>query len=133
MPRASAIYGTFAIERGPLVYCIEQADNPGVCLPDLRIDPDPRLRAVPGPALVPGLVAVATDARLVEPPPAGAWAYGSSEDETGARSPRASIGLLAIPYFAWANRGGNAMRVWIPVDHAAAPPRAPDNQKADQR
>jgi DUF1680 family protein len=27
---------------------------------------------------------------------------------------RQSIPLVAVPYYAWANRGANAMRVWIP-------------------
>jgi DUF1680 family protein len=130
MPRASAIYGTVAIERGPLVYCIEQADNPGICLADLRFAPRPELRAVPGPDLVPGLVAVATEARVAEPPAIGAWAYASPpSEEPAAAAPRDAVRVTAIPYFAWANRGGNAMRVWIPVDHSVVAGGASDQER----
>ena len=29
-------------------------------------------------------------------------------------SPRKPVRVTALPYYAWANRGANAMRVWIP-------------------
>jgi len=34
---------------------------------------------------------------------------------TLSQRPRQKASLVAIPYFAWANRGANAMRVWIPA------------------
>jgi hypothetical protein len=33
--------------------------------------------------------------------------------------------LLAVPYFAWANRSGGAMRVWIPAAEYPAPGASP--------
>src|SRR4051812_18512251 len=40
-PRIDAVRGCVALARGPLVYCIEQADHPGdVPVEDLRLDPD---------------------------------------------------------------------------------------------
>ena len=39
-PRIDAIRGCVALARGPLVYCIEQADHPAdVAVEDLRLDP----------------------------------------------------------------------------------------------
>jgi DUF1680 family protein len=32
--------------------------------------------------------------------------------------PRTRANLIAIPYYAWANREPGAMRVWIPRAHA---------------
>ena len=29
--------------------------------------------------------------------------------------PRAAVTLRAVPYYAWANRGPGAMRVWVPA------------------
>jgi DUF1680 family protein len=113
MPRASAVYGTIAIERGPLVYCVEQADNGDIPLGDVRVAPRPLLADGAGPDLVPGLVAVTVEAGVVPAPEAGAFAYrpaGAVEGTT------ARATLTAIPYFAWANRGGNAMRVWLPTE-----------------
>ena len=37
-PRIDGIRDCVAIERGPLVYCVEAADNPGADLADLSID-----------------------------------------------------------------------------------------------
>ena len=46
-PRIDAVRGCVALARGPLVYCIEQADHPaGVAVEDLRLDP----AAPPAPA-----------------------------------------------------------------------------------
>src|SRR5215213_11344017 len=58
-PRVDAVRGCLAIERGPLVYCVEEADAPaGAILDDLRLDPAAELRAVPSPDLLGGIVAV---------------------------------------------------------------------------
>ncbi len=39
-PRVDAIRGCVAIERGPLVYCIEAADNEGIDLAAVALDTD---------------------------------------------------------------------------------------------
>jgi hypothetical protein len=109
-PRIDAVRGCVALARGPLVYCIEQADHPAdVAVEDLRLDP----AAPPEPAgAAPELGVPVT---LVGP----ATVRSSVVDElypahpTGTTSKPAE--LTAIPYFRWANRGPNAMRVWIPT------------------
>ncbi|MCU1432488.1 MAG: glycosyl hydrolase, partial [Actinotalea sp.] len=116
MPRASAIHGCIAIERGPLVYCIEQADNPGLHLGDLRVDTRRPPTDVIGPDLVDGLVAVTVEGRVVPPPPSHGPAYRPITAPSSAHVDADAYGvtLTAIPYLAWANRGSNAMRVWLP-------------------
>ncbi|MGI8868548.1 MAG: glycoside hydrolase family 127 protein [Mycobacteriales bacterium] len=88
--RIDAIRGSVAIERGPLVYCLEQADQPaGPALGDVRLDAGPlseRWRA----DLLGGVVTV-------------------TARDAGGRE------LVAVPYFGWANRGAGPMRVWIPA------------------
>ncbi len=84
--------GKAAIERGPLVYCIEAADNTAsgtssvanLTLP-LATPLSHEFRA----DLLNGLEVIT----------------GKTGDQT----------MTAIPYFAWANRGRGDMRVWIPV------------------
>ncbi|WP_022881921.1 glycoside hydrolase family 127 protein [Gryllotalpicola ginsengisoli] len=94
-PRVDAVRGSVAVRRGPLVYAIEQADQPdGVVLDDLRVDPDANYAAQHRPDLLGGVTtlsfpAVGPDGQRVQ--------------------------LTAIPYFAWANRGIGPMRVWIPT------------------
>jgi hypothetical protein len=93
-PYIEADRGRVAILRGPIVYCVEEADNPGVM--DLRLPADPGFTHEFVPGLLGG-VSVVT---------------GTATD--GKR-------FTAIPYFAWDNRGAgtapaphNGMMVWIP-------------------
>jgi DUF1680 family protein len=99
-PRIDAVRGCVALERGPLVYCIETADlPPGVTLEEVTVAPDLRPEPVDRPDLAPGVVGLALPAAQVP------------FDGT----PERPIDIGAIPYFAWANRAVEAMRVWIPV------------------
>jgi DUF1680 family protein len=101
-PRVDASRGCLAIERGPLVYCIEEADAPaGAIVDDLRIDPAAELRAVPAPDELGGIVAVEAPGRH-QPP-----------DDVPALD--GAVTLRAIPYSHWGNRGEGAMRVWVPT------------------
>lgn len=111
-PRVDADRGCLALERGPLVYCLEAVDHPGVRLDDLRLDPTQPVTAVPQRGEL-GDIVVLRAAGMLPARPAGSWwPYGPSEaaDDTG--SP---VELTAVPYFAWGNRAPGAMRVWVPV------------------
>ncbi len=111
-PRIDAIRGSLAIQRGPLVYCLEATDHPDANLMDIRLDEtavlytDWREDVLPG-----GLMVVQTLGFLAE---TADWLQGLYRRFNGDGGPRQSIPLLAVPYYAWANRGANAMRVWIP-------------------
>ncbi|HEU4899179.1 MAG TPA: beta-L-arabinofuranosidase domain-containing protein [Actinomycetota bacterium] len=103
-PRVDAVRGCVAVERGPLVYCLESADlPPGVALEDLRWDPRREPAEVPRPDLADAVVGIAVP--VVRGLAAGGPA--AADGETG-------LTAGAVPYFAWANRGAGAMRVWIP-------------------
>ncbi|GLY40287.1 hypothetical protein Amsp01_063100 [Amycolatopsis sp. NBRC 101858] len=105
-PRIDAVRGCVAVTRGPLVYCLEQADLPeGVTLEDVRIDPAARFAEGRLPD-----VPVTLTARGSVEPPASDELYGA-----GARAPGEPVELTAIPYFLWGNRTPGPMRVWIPV------------------
>jgi uncharacterized protein len=89
-PRAQANTGRFALERGPLVYCAEGADNGGRVLD--RVFPGPvRLETRARPDLLGGITLI----RMIE---------DSGEP------------LTLIPYYAWCHRGPNEMRVWFPTE-----------------
>jgi hypothetical protein len=96
------------------VYCFEEHDLPdGVDLADVRLAAEPRL-ADAGPietlAAMPGVTADAIVNSL------DGWREVDYRDvrELGAPAPAAPTRLLAVPYFAWANRSEGAMRVWVP-------------------
>ncbi|MCL2865838.1 MAG: glycoside hydrolase family 127 protein [Lachnospiraceae bacterium] len=98
--------GHVAIMRGPLVYCIEQVDN-GPLLGTFRlVDEDP-ITAVASPkGLSPEAVALRVPA----------YQYRQVEEAlyTKQKSNLVPSQLTLIPYFLWANRGENEMRVFIP-------------------
>ncbi len=89
-PQVRGCRGRVALTRGPLVYCLESVDNPGVDVLNVRIDPQ-SARAEPAPGLLDGV-----------------WVLrGQSVDGRE---------LLAIPYALWANRGESQMAVWLATD-----------------
>jgi uncharacterized protein len=115
--RIDAVRGTVALEHGPLVYCVESIDLPGpAALEDIEVDLPLELRSVKRSDLVDDTVGLSFTAVRRGKEPAG-WPYPSIDDRDRARLDEATsvIEARAIPYFAWANRSVDAMRVWIPV------------------
>jgi uncharacterized protein len=80
----------FAVERGPLVYCAEGADNGGAVLERIFGGPV-RFETQERSELLGGLTTV----KMVP---------------EGQEAP-----LTLIPYYAWCHRGPNEMRVWFPT------------------
>jgi DUF1680 family protein len=109
-PRASAIRGCVAIERGPLVYCLEEEDHGDVNLADLRLPLDSVLTSEASD-LFGGSVVVHADAFVASAEPDD-WPYASIGDPVPQSVPAR---ITAIPYYLWANRRAGAMRVWIPA------------------
>ncbi|OYX19555.1 MAG: hypothetical protein B7Z16_07590 [Algoriphagus sp. 32-45-6] len=92
-PEVSENIGRIAIQRGPLVYCIEGTDNAGT-VSELTVSDTPNYQVEELQIL---------DERVL--------AVRFSGNKAGeAKS------VLAIPYYTWANRGPNEMRVWIPKE-----------------
>jgi uncharacterized protein len=111
-PRIDAVRGCLAIERGPLVYCVEGADAPAG-VDDLRLDPAAPLRDVERADLLGGIVAVEAGGAQA---PADDWDPDWAYAPAGAAVP--AVGeerLSAVPYALWGNRGNGPMRVWIPT------------------
>jgi DUF1680 family protein len=99
-----AVRGCVAVERGPLVYCFEQADQPaGTRVDDLLLAPGGVLAEVP--VTLDGVgetIQVRVPARALGP--GGEPPSGPAEDVTA----------VGVPYFQWDNRDGGPMRVWMP-------------------
>jgi DUF1680 family protein len=111
-PRVDAIRGSLAIERGPLVYCLEQIDQePNLNLLDVRIAPEASLQATRREDLLGGVVTIEAQGAAVD---IGAWQDELYRPAPVEDLPRREVTLTAVPYYAWANRGLGAMRVWIP-------------------
>ncbi|WP_405846386.1 glycoside hydrolase family 127 protein [Streptomyces sp. NBC_01518] len=113
-PRVDAVRGCAAIERGPLVYCLEQVDVPGGGLDDIVLDATRPLAVKHRPDLLGGVttvVAAGYRRRLAED---GSW-WPYRAPAPGAAPTGDLVELTAIPYYAWANRQDGAMRVWLPT------------------
>jgi uncharacterized protein len=109
--RVRADYGKTAIQRGPLVYCLEEADN-GPQLGLLRLPQDAPLSTVDRPDLLGGVVAISAEGLAAGP---GRREGGAGElySRDGSANIPSVKKLLFIPYYAWANRTPGEMSVWI--------------------
>ena len=99
--------GRVALKRGPLVYCLEEVDNPGGRVQRLKLPRNAELKAETRADLFDGVVTLKADATAIDE---GDWktlyrTAPPSED-------RAT--LTALPYYLWANRGQGSMVVWVP-------------------
>ena len=111
-PEVRADAGRVAIQRGPLVYCLESADNPGGPLSALAIDTQTPLTATYDAQLLGGCVVI--EGRAFREG-ARDWAdalYLPLEEEDGARREEPAA-FRAIPYYLWGNRGEGEMAVWV--------------------
>jgi uncharacterized protein len=126
-PRIESTRAAVAIERGPVVYCLEQCDQPTVDVRDAWVDTQAPLSEMWRPDLLGGVVTVGARGGGLDVSPWAAATFGSPNIPC---QPTAPISLTAIPYFAWANREPSAMRVWIPYlvarDRAVGPGQATD-------
>jgi DUF1680 family protein len=114
-PRVDAVRGCVAIERGPLVYCLEQVDHPGGGLDDVVIDTARPLAVKPRPDLLGGVATVVATGHRRSVPDTGWWPYRSADADPAAVPSGEAVELTAIPYYAWANRQDGSMRVWLPT------------------
>lgn len=90
-----------ALERGPLMYCLEFADNNGKTM-NLFLPDNANLSSSFNAGLLNGVQTISTNANAIVP----------TADGNGVQT--ISQIITAIPYYAWANRGKGQMQVWIP-------------------
>lgn len=98
--------GRVALKRGPLVYCAEEADNPGGPVQRLRLPRHAPLNVEQRDDLFDGVVMLTAEgARLIE----SDW---SSLYRSTPPIEKPTI-LTALPYYLWNNRGPGTMMVWL--------------------
>ena len=112
-PRVTGNYGRAAIARGPLIYCLEAVDHPGIDLFEVALDHLDEFDVRRDLELLGGITILhTTGERLAEPANEGALHRAAGSD---ANEGPEKIQITAIPYYAWGNRGAGAMQVWIPA------------------
>lgn len=101
--RLAAAAGLVALQRGPVVYCVEEKDN-GPQLAALSLPRESPMTAHFVPDLLGGCTIIEGPARRTEP---GEKLY------TTEPARQMAVRLCAVPYALWANRGEGEMRVWL--------------------
>ena len=110
--QVAADRGRVALERGPIVYCVEWPDNANGKVRNVLLKPDAPVSVDDEPDLLHGVLALK----------AKASAY--TQDDAG-KLTATDIDLTAIPYYAWAHRGRGEMSVWMAQDESAVKPTMP--------
>jgi DUF1680 family protein len=106
-PRVSANVGRVALRRGPLIYCVEEADNPRARVQSLALPRSAPIEADWREDLFGGAMTLKARAKRLIP--------GDPEPALYSTTPPASedTALTALPYYLWANREPGSMQVWI--------------------
>lgn len=91
-----------AIQRGPIVYCIEGADNNGKAW-NVIIPENTKFETIDYKVLDESVKALTAEVPVVT----------VGEDGLSLKTEKKKI--IAIPYYTWANRGKNEMQVWLPT------------------
>lgn len=106
-PQVRQQAGKVALQRGPLVYCLEEADN-GANLHNLSLPRDSEFRVYEGKGIFAHKMLIQTEGIGCHMKETDAlWQYDRSPVQ---RQPRT---LTFIPWFSWANRGEGEMRIWV--------------------
>jgi uncharacterized protein len=112
--RIDAVRGCVAVERGPLVLCLESPDLPdGVPLGAVRVDPG----AAPVAAEVAGGVGAVLRGTVrpdLLPSVDDGLPYGAAPSAAPG-PPGTPVDLPLVPYHRWAERGPSTMRIWLPT------------------
>jgi uncharacterized protein len=109
-PAVRALQGRMALQRGPLVYCLEGVDHGGMILDRISIDPQPvanEFQVEHTEDLLGGVSVLRGKGKVVDE---SGW-EGSLYRSQKPSSKR--IDIMAIPYYAWDNRASGEMRIWM--------------------
>lgn len=106
---AEELTNQVAVQRGPIVYCLESADlSDDVLLEQAALRRGTVL--TPVESEVAGHRMIALETELTVLPLTEAGLYEDLEDDA-----LRSIPARLVPYFAWGNRGAGEMSVWLPL------------------
>jgi len=113
-------YGRVAVQRGPLVYCMEQIDQgDGVALKDVALSadraPSAKFEEKFDKELLGGVLVLRHNGAVYEETADRGSLYFSHNAPPPKSRP---VQLTFIPYYAWANRVPTPMQVWTPVAKA---------------
>ena len=107
-PHVSDDRGRIAVERGPLVYCAEWADNEGINPHHLLLARQPQFEVEEGY----GISNTEGDSKTFKVTAITAQAQEASVTREGKLAAK-DVRVKLIPYYAWNHRGAGKMDVWL--------------------
>jgi DUF1680 family protein len=100
-PLVKADEGRVALQRGPLIYCVEGSDNQGQAW-TILLPANAKFTSSYQKDLLNGIVSIQADLPVI------------AAGEDGLSVITRTQKVTAIPYFVWCNRAADPMQVWIP-------------------
>lgn len=101
-PKVEANMNRIALQRGPLVYCLEGKDQPDPRVLNVYLPDEEPVQSSFNAGLLGGVQVLQFRGFIV------------NKVITPEKADMNSVNLTAIPYYAWANRGKDNMLVWLP-------------------
>jgi uncharacterized protein len=116
-PRVADDTGRVAVQRGPLIYCLEELDqSSGVTLSDVALElgkrPDSEFQGEMKSDLLGGVLLLHHGGVSYDRSGSARSLYPRYRGEAAKTS---RVPLTFIPYYAWANRQATSMQVWVPL------------------
>lgn len=105
-PRVRENAGKVALQRGPVVYCLEEVDN-GNRLWNIKIKSNVKLDTEYAEELFAGVTIITGEAERVDLEKWDNTLYAPLRDDTK------PVKIKAVPYSLWGNRGPGEMMVWL--------------------
>ena len=109
--KVKADAGRFAIQYGPVVYCLEGPDNKDSIVQNIIVDKMAPMQVSYHSDLLNGINVITADGE------ASKRQLNTTDLITSKQK------VTAIPYYAWDNRGAGEMEVWIPYTALASRPK----------
>jgi len=103
--------GRFAIQYGPIMYCLEGADNKDSLVQNIVVNKTTPLQVSYNSSLLNGINVITTEGQATRRQLNTTALLTSTQQ------------VRAIPYYAWNNRGADEMEVWIPYSQSASRPQ----------
>lgn len=103
--------GRFALQRGPIVYCLEGPDHLDQAVQNIVVDQESNFTASYNPKMLNGILMLDSKG--------SATSRQVNSDELSKKE----LPVKAIPYYAWNNRGPGEMVVWIPFQESLSRPK----------
>jgi len=103
--------GRFTFQKGPIVYCLEGPDNKDGLVQNIMVSKDAKATTFFNTAKLNEIEEIYVDGT------------GTKRQVGSDELLQVNQKVVAIPYYAWANRGPSDMTVWVPYEPSAARPQ----------